>query len=774
MSRVLSILLFAIFVASGSAAQTLRTMHGRVCDSSSGEAIAGAAVEVGGPVSRVAVSDGEGCYALALPEGRYDVRCSCVGYAAEECSAELDGADVVLPFLLVPQQTEIEAVVVTGDDRSVVRTVQAGAVHVDLEEMARMPVLFGERDLMKSLQLLPGVRAEGDGACGFQIRGGTAAQNLVLLDDAPVTNPGHMMGFFSAFNSDAVGGMTLYKAPMPVQYGGRVASALDVRMKDGGLDRFGLDGGVGLISARLALECPIADDRTALYLAGRRTYADAFLAFVDKFDGSKLNFYDLNARFTHRFSERDRISLSGYFGRDNLVMRRVMGLRWGNGTASALWSHSISDDMVSRLSLLFSHYRSSIERQSSLSGSDDMAVGVRQWGLREEFLWSPSASHDVRFGVQSSLHRVVTGEIVSVGGDGFRSRESEVRRGWENAVWIGDEWHPCERLGLNFGVRLETCTVLGGSPFYRLDESGGIAATEPYRGRWDAVRTYAVVEPRVSVNFMVTERSSVKLAYGRTSQNIHSVSSSSMSSPFDRYVPSSNLIRPEVADHVSAGYARTFGRGAWELSVEGYWKSVDGQLDYRDATIYSDAVEIETLLLAGRGRSYGAEVLLRRSRGRVTGWIAYTLSRSENRIPGIDSGRWYTAGNDRTHDLSVVAMWSISPRWELSASWVFASGQAMTLPSAKYWMENVGWLYYYDRRNASRAPASHRLDISAVYRLRSRGRWSHELVFGLYNAYNRYNPYMITFEETAGGRTEAMQYSLFGAVPFVSYNFKLR
>ncbi|MDE5637990.1 MAG: TonB-dependent receptor, partial [Alistipes sp.] len=411
---------------------------------------------------------------------------------------------------------------------------------------------------------------------------------------------------------------------------------------------------------------------------------------------------------------------------------------------------------------------------SSLSGSEDMETGLRQWGLREEVLWSPSASHDVRFGVQSSLHRVVTGEIVSVGGDGFRSRESEVRRGWENAVWIGDEWRPCERLGINFGVRLELFTVLGGSPFYRLDESGGIAATEPYRGRREAVKTYAGVEPRVSVNFMLTERSSLKAAYGRTSQNIHSVSSSAISSPFDRYVPSSNLIRPEVADHLSAGYVRTFGRGAWELSVEGYWKSVDGQLDYRDATTYSDAVQIETLLLAGRGRAYGAEVLLRRSRGRVTGWIAYTLSRSENRIPGIDSGRWYTAGNDRTHDVSIVAMWNISPRWELSASWVFASGQAMTLPNAKYWMENVGWLYYYDRRNASRAPASHRLDISAVYRLRSRGRWSHEIVFGLYNAYNRYNPYMITFEETAGGRTEAIQYSLFGAVPFVSYNFKLR
>lgn len=321
MSRILTILLLAMFAVTGSAAQTLRTVRGEVLDSLSGAAIAGAAVAVDGPVSRVAVSDAEGRCELALPEGRYDVRCSCVGYAAAGCEVVLDGGDAVLRFRLVPQHTEIEAVVVTAGDRSLVRTVQAGAVHVDLAEMARMPVLFGERDLMKSLQLLPGVRAEDDGACGFQIRGGTAAQNLVLLDDAPVTNPGHMMGFFSAFNSDAVGGMTLYKAPMPVQYGGRVASALDVRMKDGGLDRFGLDGGVGLISARLALECPIADDRTALYLAGRRTYADAFLAFVDKFDGSKLNFYDLNAKFTHRFSERDRISLSGYFGRDNLVMR---------------------------------------------------------------------------------------------------------------------------------------------------------------------------------------------------------------------------------------------------------------------------------------------------------------------------------------------------------------------------------------------------------------------------------------------------------------------
>jgi len=774
MSRIAIILLLSLLPFFSAAAQPRRTVSGTVTDSGSGELVAGAAVMARSGCIFVAgcVSDGSGFYSLTLPEGEYGILCAFIGYAPVEQSVLLHGGDVSLPFSLQPQPTNIDAVVVTGG-RGSVHYAQPGTVGLDVGELARVPVLFGERDILKSIQLLPGVKAEGDGACGFQVRGGTSSQNLVLLDEAPVINAGHMMGFFSTFNSDAVRDLTLYKAPMPARYGGRVASALDVKMKEGGSRGFAMDGGVGLISARLSLEGPIAKDRASFFIAGRRTYADAFLAFVDKFDGSKLNFYDLNAKFDCRLSDRDRISLSGYFGRDNLVMKRAMGLVWGNGTATLGWSSQAGRNLVSNLSAIFSRYRSTMSSFPTIEGSEKMSAALRQWSLKEELQWYPSAGHLVRFGVQSSLHRVVTGEMSLADAGGVFSRVAEVRRGWENALWASDDWNIGGRLSVHAGLRLEIFTALGGSPFYTLDGAGRIVATDRSHGRWDAVATYATPELRLSLNWMIDDRRSLKAAYGRMTQNLHSVSSSFISSPFDRYVPSSNIIRPETADCVSAGYARTFAGGMYELSAEGYYRSADGVLDYRDAATYSDAVEIETLLLAGRGRAYGLELLFRKTRGRLTGWIAYTLSRTENRIPGIDGGRWYTAGSDRTHDLSVVAMWSVSPRWQLSASWVFASGQAMSVPAGKYHVDDVGWIYYYACRNGSRAPAYHRLDVSAVYRLRSRRRWEHELSFGLCNAYNRYNPYMITYEES-GGATEATQYSLFGIVPFISYDFKFR
>lgn len=765
----LGILLAVLPACVLPAAGALHVVSGTVTDAGSGELITGAAVTVAELPGRGAVSDAYGFYSLTLPEGDYTLCCSFVGYEPAEMSCPLHG-NRTCSFALANAPNAIEAVeVTTRGTNSGVKQPLAGAAALPVSELARIPVLFGERDLLKSIQLLPGVKSESDGGSGFQVRGGTSSQNLVMLDEAPVTNAGHLMGFFSTFNSEAIRDATLYKGTLPVQFGGRVSSALDVRMREGNNRQFHLSGGIGLISARLNLEGPVQQGKSSFFLAGRRTYADAFLAFSDKFNGSKLNFYDLNAKFNHAFSERDRLFFSGYLGRDNLRMKNLLSMGWGNQMAGLRWYHQLDSRLVSNLSLSFSRYRSETEQQRLYNGTD-YATSVTEWHLREEMLYYASDRHRLRFGAESSLHRVVTGEVSLKDESGVYFRDSELRRGWENALWAGDEWRPAEGLTLTFGLRLSLFTVLGGSTFYDLSDDGEILSSrEP--GRWSGVKNYFSAEPRLSVNWEFTDRQSLRAGYGRTSQNLHSVSSSSMSSPFDRYTLSTDNIRPERADQVSLGWFARPGGQRFEFSVEGYYRHVDRTLDYRDAATYGDALELETLLLGGRGRSYGAEFSISKVEGAWTGWISYTLSRTENRIDGINGGRWYAASGDRTHDLAVVLMWNVSPRWQLSASWVYSSGKPVTAPVARYYI-NGEWIPYYGSRNNYRAPASHRLDVGAVYRLKRHRRWEHELAFGIYNLYNRYNPYLLIFDPEGDNPTQAEQFSLFGIVPSFSYNFK--
>lgn len=735
------------------------TVSGIVIDASNGEIIRGASVYVKERGHVGVATDANGFYAITIPEGEYTLHCSFLGYDDVEETLSLS-KNIKQDFALRESSEEIATVVVsTTSGEQNLSTPQAGVDRIDPAQIARVPVIFGERDLMKYIQLLPGVKAEGDGASGFQVRGGSTSQNLVLLDGAPVTNSGHLMGFFSAFNSDAVRDATLYKGLMPAQYGGRTSSVLDVKMKEGNNQRYSFNGSVGLISAKVNVEGPIAKDKASFFVAARRTYADALLAFSDEYKGTILYFYDINAKVNWKFSKRDRLFASLYFGEDKFGAKNIAKFNWSNFTTSARWFHQFAGKLVSNVSLLHSAY-------NSMGGEyifDDLfryKVRVGQTDFAADIDWYPSQAHDIKFGVKATQHRVTSGELNRNDGTSREKRDA-----WEMAVWINDQWDVSDRISITAGLRLSGFLVPGDNTYYDMDPEGVITGT--HRPSGSVFKSYWDLEPRASASWRMTPTSSLKAAYSRSTQNLHTIKSGPMSSFMDRYFLTSNLVKPEKADQVSLGYFRNLKDNTYELSAEIYYKDMQNVLNYRDGVSFSSHMEIERLILAGEGRSYGLEIYARKTKGRLTGWISYTLSKTETRIDGINHGRWYKADNDRTHDLSVVAMYDLSPRWQLSATWVYNTGQALSLPSAKYEV-NGHTVFHFDKRNGTRAPDYHRLDVSATYKLRTRNRYEHELSFGLYNAYCRYNPFLIFVKEDG----TAKQVSMFGIVPSISYNFK--
>ncbi len=642
---------------------------------------------------------------------------------------------------------------------------QIGVQKIDVAEMAKTPVLFGERDIIKSIQLLPGVKSEGDGSSGYQVRGGTSSQNLILLDGANIYNAGHLMGIFSTFNDDALTNASLYKGQIPAQFGGGTSSVFDISTKTGSMDAYHVNGSIGLLSAKLNVEGPIVKDKLSFFAAARRSYIDLLLKGSKDFKDNVMNFYDLNAKLNWRIGDGDMLSLSFFKGKDNMGMDDLMDMDWGNTSVALRWFHRFKNSFHSNTSLSWSNYGSDIGMEV-LNTSHEMNGYIRQLTFKESLTWSPTDRHTVDIGLQSALISLQSAEW-QIG----NLHEKEKRDAWENSVWINGEWKLSDRLTLMAGLRLNSFSVLGGSQYYLLDNDGNIMETLDY-GRGSFVKTYLLLEPRVSVHYRLGERHSLKAGFSRNSQNIHAIRNSSMSMPFDRYTMSSNLTKPQTANQISVGYIGLTADRKYELSVEGYYKAIENVYDYRDGKSFNSEIEIERLLQGGKGRAYGAELYLRKNSGRLTGWIAYTLSWVENKIDGINNNRWYTAGNDRRHDLSIVAMYELSHRWDFSATWQYNTGQALTAPSAKYEIGGETY-YYYAERNGYRSPAYHRLDIGFT-NTKQVGRYTRQWSFGLYNAYNRYNPYIITFEndDTKPSGTKTMQYSLFGIIPFVSFNIK--
>ena len=659
----------------------------------------------------------------------------------------------------------VEEVIVTANSvRQRIQNVQTGAEVIQIEDLTATPQLFGENDIMRSIQLLPGVKSESDASSSFQVRGGTAAQNQVLFDNAPIYNVGHVGGLFSTFNNDALAGATLYKGLLPAQFGGASSAVLDITGRTGNKQDYHGGATVGLLAAKGTFEGPIVKDKASFLVTARRTYMDIFLKLSPDFRHNTLYFYDINAKLDWTISNRDQLFFTFFTGYDRTAVDKMVDIRWSNLMTSLKWLHHFNGGSNSQTTLYYSGYQN--DNGVDFVGMNLWYKGhIRQGGLRQDFTINIGEPYQLKAGFQTSLMNVKSAEWQVM-----KKYGKEERRAWENVFWVNGTFQLLEELSLSAGIRLNLFSPLGGSLYYDLEPDGSIAWYYNYKKN-EIVTTHTVIEPRLSISYQPTELMSVKLGYARTSQNIHALRNQNTSTPFDRYAISSNIFKPEIADQVSAGVYMMMPDQEYDFSIEGYYRKTDNVLDYRDGKSFSSEIELERLILAGEGKSYGVELCAHKNFGKLTGWASYTLSWSKTRIDGINNGNWYDANNDRRHDFNIVAAYKLNDSWTFNAAWVFNSGQAFTAPSSKYQIIN-NWIYYYAERNGYRAPDYHHLDVSASWTKQGK-RVVRQWVFGIYNLYNRYNPYLINFEDSENGaRTRAVQYSLFGIVPSVSFNIK--
>lgn len=665
---------------------------------------------------------------------------------------------------IVREDTLSEVTVTSRTTRNRVEEVQIGVEKVDIATLSKVPSLFGEKDIIKSLQLLPGVKSENEASGGYQVRGGKAAQNLILLDGATVYNAGHLMGLFSTFNDDALLSGSLYKGLVPARLGGGTASVFDIGTRSGDLHNYHFGGSVGLLSAKVVAEGPFQKDCSSFLFTGRRSYLDLFLKATKKYRNNTLHFYDANVRLNFRLSANDMLAVSFFSGRDNMGLEDMMNMEWGNLAATANWLHTFNDRHYANTKMIYSDFTSDVGIDM-LNIYYTMKGYIRHATLQHQQTLQ-TGHHRLNYGIEGTYLQLQSAEW-----DINLLHQREKRNALTGALWVGDDWHLGNSVELSAGVRLRLFAVLGGAPYYEIDTKGNITSTtEESSGH--IVKTYTDVEPRISAKITLNSQHSLKLGYSRTSQDIHAISGMSMSMPFDRYTMTSNIVKPEQADQVAAGWFYITPRGGYDFSAETYYKNIRNVYDYRDGKAFYSEIEIERLLLGGKGRAYGLELCARKNNGPLTGWVSYTLSWSENKIDGINGGQWYTASNDRRHDLVAVGMYQLSPTWELAATWRYNTGQALTAPSAKYDIDGTTF-YYYHERNGYRAPAYHRLDLSATY-TRKVGRFTRIWSFGIYNAYCRYNPYTIRFKNDDKSPTGTIteQTSLFGIVPSVSFTVK--
>ncbi len=680
---------------------------------------------------------------------------------------------ILLPTMTVAQtdttrlrEQQLQEVIVNANNaKRRVSSVQIGAEQIQVRELTSRPALFGEADVMRSLQLLPGVKSESDASSSFQVRGGTAAQNTILYDDAPVYNVGHLAGLFSAFNDNALATATLYKGLVPAQLGGASSAVFDINGRTGRSDRWGGNVSIGLLSAKASVEGPVVKDRLNVLLTARRSYADMFLKLTDEYRDNTLYFFDTNLKADWRINDRHHLYLSFFASRDRTAISDMVDIRWTNLATSLSWMWHIGQRATAQTTLFSSAYNTN-NGIDILGTSISYQGHIRHTGLRHNTR-IVLGRHELNAGLQTMLSDVKSAEWTRVS-----LHEKEQRKAWDNSLWLNWQWRMADQLTLSAGLRLSAFSALGGPYYYDIDANGNITWLHR-RKEYRPVKTHVVAEPRASVVWQATPLFSVKAGYSRTSQNIHALRNQNTSTPFDRYTISTNLIRPEIADQLSLGAFYMTPTQQYDFSVEGYFRHVKNVLDYRDGISFASAIEIERLVLSGEGRGYGVELCARRNTGRLTGWIGYTLAWSQTRIPGISQGHWYDANNDRRHDINIVASYRLNAAWTLNATWTYNSGQAFTAPSAKYQVVD-NYIYYYAERNGYRAPDYHRLDIGATWtKSISHGRLTREWAFGIYNLYNRYNPWLIRFTDSQYGRgTKATQYSLFGIVPSVSFNLK--
>jgi hypothetical protein len=755
--------------------QDKATFSGTIKDAASGEELIGATVKLKDQAIGTATNE-YGFFSITLPVGQYTFVITSIDFDKLELAVDLT-TSVQQDIQLKPTQatTKIEEVVIAGErpDANVKDPIM-GVERLDPKDLAKIPVIFGEKDLIKTMQLLPGVKNAGEGGSGFYVRGGSADQNLILLDEAPVYNASHLLGFFSTFNSDAIKDATLYKGNQPSNYGGRLSSVLDIKMNEGNSKRFNVSGGLGLISSKLNVEGPIVKDKASFLVTGRRTYADVFLKATEDFKDNKLYFYDLNAKLNYRINQKNRLFLSGYFGRDKLGLGDIFGIDWGNTTGTLRWNHIVNDKLFSNTSFIYSKY----DYKINISGGDvDFSIRsqIQDLNLKQEFQYFLNTRNKIKFGANVIRHSITPGQVDANSESGINAKRIKPTNTFETALFVSNDWTVNEKLIVNYGLRGSLLTVLGsGDEMYTYNPDGSVATTEIYT-KGKVLKNYFNLEPRASFSWEYLKGQSIKGAYSRNTQNIHQVSNATSGSPTDVWLSSSMNTKPGISDQVALGWFKNFLDNKLEFNTEVYYKIMQNQLDYRNGANEQANEKLEGEILAGDGRAYGIEVMLRKKSGKFTGWIGYTLSKTERQIDGINDNNWYLAKQDRTHDISVVGIYDFNAKWSVSALFVFYTGNAVTFPSGKYQVDGESY-FIYTERNGYRMPNYHRLDLAVTWNIKNTAKFESSLNLSIYNVYARENAYSITFRtnENDPNKTEAVQTTLFKLVPAITYNFKFK
>jgi uncharacterized membrane protein len=785
--KPLWVCLFLFFTLSHYAQEKF-SLSGKIKDIENNETLLGVNVIVE-ELQTGTVSNSYGFYSITLPEGEYTIKVSYLGFETTTEKIKLD-ADVKRDFLLKPASEQLNEVTITDDyEQQNIRKPEMSVNRLKQSTIKQIPVVFGEADVLRSIIQLPGVTNAGEGSSGFNVRGGSADQNLILLDEAVIFNSSHLFGLFSVFNPDAVKDLKLYKGGIPAQYGGRVSSVLDIKQKDGNNKKFQGDASIGIISSKLLLEGPIQKEKSSFLISGRSTYAHLFLTVID--NPNSAYFYDFTAKGNYVINDNNKIMLSSYFGRDFFSLDGSFDNTYGNSFVNLRWNHVFNDQLFSNMSLIGGEYIYNLGLD--LVGFD-FESGIQNLNFKYDFNHYISDNFQLNYGLNSFYYIVNPGLIEPSGeSSGINRIQLTKKYAFENAVFLSAEHQITNNLSAEYGLRWSSFYRLGQDelnvyennlPLVYNPQFGIYERAEPIGTRSDnrseVLSSFHNLEPRVSLAYTFNENTSVKASYNRMAQYLHLISNTNSPTPLDVWAPSGPFVEPQQLNQYAVGYFKRFKKGLYDLSVEAYYKTVDNRLDFIDGAdlIAADAIEQETL--NGEARSFGAEFMLKKNRGKLTGWIAYTLSRAEQRTPGrfpnepgINNGEWYLANFDKTHDLTLLGNYKYNKQWDFNFNFTLRSGQTANFPVGQFSFQGLT-VPIFEGRNNDRLPTFHRLDVSATYTPKQQPKkWKGSWNFGIYNVYNRRNAASINFEENRDtGQNEAIRFSIFGIVPSVSYNIK--
>lgn len=779
------ILLFSALVLFSlqSAAQEKVTLNGYVKDASNGEELIGVTVFI--PQMKAgAVTNSYGFYSITLPKGKYEVQYSYVGYTFQTVTVELD-KDVANNVELVSEATMIKEIVVTDKriDENVV-ALQMSKNTLDLTQVRKLPALFGEVDIIKNIQMLPGVLTAGEGTSSFYVRGGSADQNLILIDEAPIYDPSHLFGLFSVFNADVIKDSELYKGGIPARFGGRLSSILEVRTKDGNNKKLGVSGGIGTMASRLMVEGPLVKDKSSFIVSARRSYVDLFLRAADQ--DNLVHFYDVNAKVNWKYNNNNRFFAAFYSGRDVFNFGDDFAFAWGNNTATFRWNHLFNERLFSNTSVIVSNFDYKLELKDPVQGFK-WTSNLQELSLKYDLSYFINTNNELSFGYHLTGRRFSPGRISpNTEGSIFSEVEMQHMYALDHAVYVSNQQKLSEKLMLDYGVRLSIFQNIGSSDLYLYEDPRdniNVNRTDTiHYSPWENIKTYVNIEPRIGIRYIVGEGQSVKLSYNRMVQNTHLIAAGTVPVPFNTWNPSGYYLKPQLADQVAAGYFRNFKNNIYEFSAEVYYKDIKNVTDFADNADIFFNQDLSTEFRQGKSWAYGLELMMTKKEGKLTGSIGYTLSKAMRKVEGVNLDRAFAANYDRRNVVNIQAAYDMNEKWTFGANFTYSTGRPTTLPTGKFEYQN----YNPDvitERNGYRLPAFHRLDLSATLtpRKNANRRWQGQWVFSVYNAYNRQNPFTIYTRTTKNddgdvigdGRTkEARMVYLFPILPSVTYNFK--